>query len=57
MGHLTDQSWEHGRVIFIVVIETKSHLCNPGWPRTCYLDQSGLQLIEIHLPLSLKGWD
>ncbi|EGV95088.1 hypothetical protein I79_000019 [Cricetulus griseus] len=25
--------------------------CDAGWPETCYVDQDGLELIEIHLPL------
>lgn len=57
MGHLTDQPWEHGRGVF-TVFDTKSHLCNPGWSRTCYLElKAGLQLIETYLPLFPKYWD
>jgi hypothetical protein len=27
------------------------------WSRTSYVDQDGLDLIEIHLPLRFEGWD
>ena len=32
------------------VFETEAP-CNPGWLRTHYVDQIGLKLTEIHLPL------
>jgi hypothetical protein len=28
-----------------------------GWPRTQYVDQAGLELSEIHLPLPPEFWD
>ena len=28
-----------------------------GWPGTCYVDQAGLELTEIYLPLPPKYWD
>lgn len=31
-------------------------LCSPGCPRTSYVEQSWLQLIEIHLPLLPECW-
>jgi hypothetical protein len=33
-------------------------LCNsPGCPGTCYVDQTGLELTEIPLPLPPECWD
>ena len=29
----------------------------PGWPGTCYVDQAGLKLTEIYLPLPPESWD
>ena len=33
------------------------HCVNSVWPGTCYVDQAGLKLTEIHLPLPFKCWD
>jgi hypothetical protein len=32
-------------------------LCNPVWARILYIDQTGLKLTEICLPLSPNYWD
>ena len=32
-------------------------LCSPGCPGTCLIDQAGLQLTEIYLPLPPECWD
>jgi hypothetical protein len=32
-------------------------LCSPGCLRTCSVDQAGLELTEVRLPLSHKCWD
>ena len=32
-------------------------LCSPGCPRTHFVDQAGLELTEILLPLFLECWD
>lgn len=42
--------------MYLYFFETVS-LCNPVWLGTCYVDQTGLEIIEIHLPLSPKCWD
>ena len=46
-------------VVVIVVVETRSVLmCSSGCPGTCYVDQVGFELTEIHLllpPACFKG--
>jgi hypothetical protein len=37
-------------------VETESHYVAPGCPETHSIDQSGLKLTEIHLPLLPKCW-
>jgi hypothetical protein len=32
-------------------------LCSPGCPGTHFVDQTGLELIEIHLSLPPECWD
>lgn len=32
-------------------------LCSYGWPRTHGVDQAGLGLMEVYLPLPYKCWD
>ena len=32
-------------------------MCSHGCPGTHHVDQAGLELTEIHLPLSLECWD
>ena len=27
-------------------------LCSPGWPETHFIDQAGLELMEVHLPIA-----
>lgn len=38
----------------LAIFELGTH---PGWSRTHDVDQAGLELIEIHLLLTLKRWD
>ena len=41
--------------IDFLFFETESYYCRVDWPRTCYVDQAGLEITEIHLPLLPKG--
>jgi hypothetical protein len=36
---------------FLVSFWDRVSLCSPGWPGTCFVDQAGLELTEICLPL------
>ena len=35
----------------------QGYLCNPGYPGTHSVDQAGLELTDIHLPLPPECWD
>jgi len=41
-------------VIHTPLPEEKVSLCSPGWPGTHYVDQAGLKLSEMCLPLLPK---
>lgn len=42
--------------LFVFHFWNRISLCSPGCPRTSYVEQSRLQLIEIHLPLLPECW-
>lgn len=44
-------------VLFCFVFNTGSYGVVLARLRTLIVDQDGLKLTEIHLPLLLKGWD
>ena len=44
-------------VLFCFVFPDRISLCSPGCPETHSVDQAGLELTEIHMPLPLKCWD
>jgi hypothetical protein len=35
--------------MYVCVFPDRVSLCNPGCPGTCFVDQAGLRLTEIHL--------
>jgi hypothetical protein len=52
-SHITDKHIAF--VLFRFVFKTASHYL--GCPRTHSVDQAGLKITEIHLPLPPKCWD
>lgn len=42
---------------FFCFVLKQVSLCSPDWPEIHYIDQAGLELIEIHFPLSSMFWD
>jgi hypothetical protein len=40
----------------LVVFQNRVSLWSPGYPGTQFVDQAGLELTEIHLPLLPKCW-
>ena len=38
----------------VLVFETGASLCSPGWPGIHCIDQTGLKLTEIGLPLTAE---
>jgi hypothetical protein len=46
-----------GLVWFGLVFQDRVSLSNPGCPGTHSLDQDGLKVTEIQLPLPPKHWD
>jgi hypothetical protein len=44
-------------VCLFVCFSDRISLCGPSCPGTCSVDQAGLELVEIHLPLPLEYWD
>jgi hypothetical protein len=38
-------------VVFVFVFQNRVSLCSPGCPKTHSVDQAGLKITEIHLPL------
>ena len=55
--------WSQGHFFFfffsfVLVFQDRVSLCNsPGCTGTRSVDQAGLRLTEIHLPLPLRCWD
>ena len=45
------------RIFFMVLVFLSQDLSGPSWPGTHYVDQAGLELTEIHLPLPPEYWD
>ena len=43
--------------IVVVAILVWVFLCSYSWPRTCYIDQDGLEFTEIFLPPAPQCWD
>jgi hypothetical protein len=43
--------------LLLLVFQDRVSLCRPGCPGTFPVDQPGLQLTEIHLPLPQECWD
>ena len=39
------------------IFQDRVSLCSPGYSGTHIVDQAGLELIEIHLPLPPDCWD
>lgn len=37
--------------LFYFILFDVVSLCNPGWSGTCYVDQAGVELKEILLPM------
>ena len=44
-------------VIIIIILRKSFSVYSPSCPGTCFVDQAGLKLIEIRLPLPPKCWD
>ena len=43
--------------LLIGFFKTGFYLCTLGFPGTYFVDQAGLKLTEIHLPVPPKCWD
>jgi hypothetical protein len=54
-------STPHGEFVcfFVCLLVEKGFLCvnSHGCPGTCSVDQAGLEITEIHLPLPCECWD
>jgi hypothetical protein len=42
-----EQTW----FLLFFSFQNRVSLCSPSCPGTCFVDQAGLELTEIHLPL------
>lgn len=55
--HLCTYFCPYSFVYFLLFILDRFPLHSPGWPRTHYLDQIGLELMESLLTQSSECWD
>jgi hypothetical protein len=45
------------KVVLVWLFQDKVSLSSPGYPGTISVEQDGLKLLEIHLPLPPQFWD